>query len=234
MEVNRRYKPAMRRRDAGDPPLERGENEDAKRHAEALQEGVEEAKEMWRTASESAAKYYDQKHQQRIYAVGDNVMLSSRHIRLRRASKKLSDRYLGPFPITKKLGQNAYQLSLPKMYGRIHPTFHVSLLEPYRLRKGCEPPTPIEIDNEEEWEVDRVLDAEGSQPRRRFLVRWKGCTAEEDSWQPEEDLAHAQEAIKEFYQSREQAPNQKSRRRRSRARKSPRPREVVRAHASRN
>jgi hypothetical protein len=58
---------------------------------------------MLRDASESAAKYYDKKHQQRIYAVGDNVMLSSRYIRLRRASRKLSDKYLGPFPIIKKL-----------------------------------------------------------------------------------------------------------------------------------
>lgn len=195
--------------------MERGENEDAKKHAQLLQEGNEEAKEMWRHASEAAAKYYDKKHQQRIYAVGDNVMLSSRHVRLRRASKKLSDKFLGPFPITKKLGQNAYQLRLPKAYGRIHPTFHVSLLEPYRMREGCDPPEPLEVDNEEEWEVERVLDAKGLRPKRKFLVRWKGCTAEADSWQPEEDLEHAQGAIEDFYKGRENAPKSKEKRTRT-------------------
>ena len=138
-------------------------------------------------------------------------MVSSRNIRLRRPSKKLADKSLGPFPITERLGQNAYRLKLPKMYGRIHPTFHVSLLEPYRRREGCEPPAPIEIDNEEEWEVDCVLDVKGLQPKRRFLVRWKGCTTEEDSWQPEKDLEHAQEAIQEFYENQAKAPKQKKR-----------------------
>jgi RNase H-like domain found in reverse transcriptase/Reverse transcriptase (RNA-dependent DNA polymerase)/Integrase zinc binding domain/Integrase core domain/Chromo (CHRromatin Organisation MOdifier) domain len=216
MDMTRRYTPAIRKRVAGDPPMERGENEDARKRAADLQEAEEEAKEMWRHASETATKYYNKKHQQRIYAVGDNVMLSSRHIRLRRASKKLSDKFLGPFPITKKLGQNAYQLRLPKMYGRIHPTFHVSLLEPYRMRDGCDPPEPIEIDNDEEWEVDRVLDVKGAWPNRKFLVRWKGCTTEEDSWQPEEDLANAQEAIREFYKSRADVPEAKKRTRKGR------------------
>jgi Chromo (CHRromatin Organisation MOdifier) domain len=165
-----------------------------------------------RDASESAAKYYDKKHQQRIYAVRDNVMLSSRYIRLRRASRKLSDKYLGPFPIIKKLGQNAYQLRLPKTYGRVHSTFHVSLLEPYRKRDGCDPPEPIEIDDEEEWEVDQILDVSGSQAKRKFLVRWKGCTREEDSWQPIGNLTNAKKAIHKFYRERKDAPRARKRR----------------------
>jgi Reverse transcriptase (RNA-dependent DNA polymerase)/RNase H-like domain found in reverse transcriptase/Integrase zinc binding domain/Chromo (CHRromatin Organisation MOdifier) domain/Integrase core domain len=219
-EMTRKYVPTIRRRVAGDPPLERGENQDARQRAENLQDSEEEARELWRQASESAAKYYNNKHKERTYAVGDNVMLSSRHIRLRRASKKLADKFLGPFPITKKFGKNAYQLRLPKTYGRIHPTFHVSLLEPYRERVGRELPEPIEIDNEEEWEVERVLDVKESQSSRMFLVRWKGCTAEEDSWQPEEDLAHAQEAIQDFYKDRQDAPKPHAKRRRGRKTKS--------------
>jgi Integrase zinc binding domain/Integrase core domain/Chromo (CHRromatin Organisation MOdifier) domain len=209
MELTRRYTPAIRRQIAGVPPIERGENEDAKRHTETLKQGEAEAQEMWRLASEAAAKYYNKKHQQRTYAVGDRVILLSRYIRLRRASKKLADKYLGPFSIIKKFGQNAYQLNLLKSYSRIHSTFHISLLEPYRIREGRGPPEPIEIDNEEEWEVDHVLDARGSHSSREFLIRWKGCTTEEDSWQPAEDLANAQEAIQEFYKDREGAPEAK-------------------------
>jgi Chromo (CHRromatin Organisation MOdifier) domain len=213
IKMTRRYTPAVCKKPAEVPPLERGENKAVKQEANLLQEGEKEAKDIWRHASEAAAKYYDKKHQQRIYIVGDSVMLSSRHIRLRRVSKKLSDKCLRPFLITKKLGQNAYQLSLPKMYGRIHPTFYVSLLEPYRMRDNYKPPALIEIDNEEEWEVDRVLDVDGTQPKRKFLVRWKDCTAEEDSWQPEEDLEHAQEAVQEYYKGRENAPRSERRKR---------------------
>jgi hypothetical protein len=77
-------------------------------------------------------------------------MLSSRNIRMRRVSKKLADKFLRPFPILKKLGQNVYQLKLLKTYGRIHSTFYVSLLEPYRRREGREPLTPIKINNKKE------------------------------------------------------------------------------------
>ena len=51
-------------------------------------------------------------------------------------------------------------LDLPKAYGRIHSTFHVSLLEPYTRRPGMEPPPPIEVDGEEhEYLMDTVLNA---------------------------------------------------------------------------
>jgi hypothetical protein len=116
------------------------------------------------------------------------VLLSSRNIRTRRACKKLDDRFIGPFRVVGKVGRNAYKLNLPKRYGRLHRTFGVTLLEPYRRREGQEPPEPVEIDDEEEWLVDSVLEARKSRGKRMFLVRWEGFTREHDSWEPKENL----------------------------------------------
>ncbi|MCF6810744.1 hypothetical protein L3H50_10885, partial [Corynebacterium sp. MC-04] len=55
---------------------------------------------------------------------------------------KLSPRYIGPYQITKRFGQVAYELELPQELSMVHPVFHVSM-----LRKCIGDPshiTPIE------------------------------------------------------------------------------------------
>jgi hypothetical protein len=42
--------------------------------------------------------------------------------------KKLSPRFIGPFPIIKKVGEVAYKLELPESLSGIHNVFHVSML----------------------------------------------------------------------------------------------------------
>ena len=91
---------------------------------------------------------------ERIYKVGDEVLLSSKYIRLRKTSKKLTDKFFRPFKVKEAIGKNVYKLDLLLSYRRIHPTFHVALLEPYYRREGVDPPELIEIDGEEEFEVE--------------------------------------------------------------------------------
>ena len=136
------------------------------------------------------------------FKVGDEVLLSSRHIRTRRACKKLDDRFLGPFRIVEAIGKNAYRLDLPQHYGRVHRTFGVALLEPYTRREGQEPPLPVEIEGDEEWLVNSVLDTHLSHGKRMYLVHWEGFTKEHDSWEPETNLENAQDKITEFYARR--------------------------------
>ena len=74
--------------------------------------------------------------------------------------KKLKPRKLGPYKILRKVSPVSYKLELPKNL-RIHPVIHVSDLEPFyedhfnRNQK----PTPIIINNEEEYEVEKILDS---------------------------------------------------------------------------
>jgi len=64
--------------------------------------------------------------------------------------------------IKQVIGHNARCLELPETM-RIHPVFHISLLEPYNGQESeqliQELPQPIEIDGEEEWEVKAILDS---------------------------------------------------------------------------
>ncbi|MBW0588297.1 hypothetical protein O181_128012 [Austropuccinia psidii MF-1] len=65
-----------------------------------------------------------------VFNPGDMVWLSSMNIKSTRPTKKLSKRWLGPFPILKKVSTHDYHLKLPPQWESIHPVFHISLLEP--------------------------------------------------------------------------------------------------------
>ena len=129
--------------------------------------------------------------------------LSSKHISTLRPSPKLSDRWLGPFEVVAKVNPVAFKLKLPDTLN-IHPVFHVSLLRPHTApafpeqRSASVPPGPVFLQGAEEWEVEKVLASRLLRGVRHFLVKWKGFPAEESSWQPEEDLRNAPEAVAEF------------------------------------
>ncbi|MBW0483049.1 hypothetical protein O181_022764 [Austropuccinia psidii MF-1] len=65
-----------------------------------------------------------------IFNPGERVCLSFKNIKSTRPTKKLSERWLGPFPILKKVSTHAYHLKLPTQWKSIHPVSHISLLEP--------------------------------------------------------------------------------------------------------
>lgn len=50
------------------------------------------------------------------------------------------------------------------------------------------------IDNEPEWEVDFVLDKRYD----KYLVKWKGYDVSEATWEPEENLENAKQALEDF------------------------------------
>ena len=60
---------------------------------------------------------------------GDMVYLLRRNIKTKRPSDKLDHTKLGPYKIEEKLGKVTFRLRLPNTM-RIHPVFHISLLEP--------------------------------------------------------------------------------------------------------
>ena len=64
--------------------------------------------------------------------VGDFVMVDKRNMGTRRPSKKLDHEKAGPFPNTKIIGKCAYRVQLPEG-SQAHPTFHIQLLELYRV-----------------------------------------------------------------------------------------------------
>ncbi|MBW0477875.1 hypothetical protein O181_017590 [Austropuccinia psidii MF-1] len=63
---------------------------------------------------------------------GDKRWLSYENIKTTIPTKQLSERWLQPFEVLKKIGRNAYHLKFPQQWKSVHPVFHVSLLEPVK------------------------------------------------------------------------------------------------------
>ena len=59
------------------------------------------------------------------YKIGNKVWLSTMNLCLTRTSKKLSERWVGPYVITKLIGNNAVELKLPQSM-KIHLVVNIS------------------------------------------------------------------------------------------------------------
>ena len=70
-----------------------------------------------------------------VFEVNDKVLLSTKnlpsHAVTNLGSSKLLPRYIGPFKVMAKVSSHSYRLDIPKSM-RLHPTFYVGLLKPYR------------------------------------------------------------------------------------------------------
>ncbi|MBW0538260.1 hypothetical protein O181_077975 [Austropuccinia psidii MF-1] len=128
-----------------------------------------------------------------------------RNIKSTRPTKKLSERWLGPFQILKKVSTHSYHLKLPSQWKSIHPVFHISLLEPVKTskipNKLQEPPPPIIIEEEEEWKFSQILDLKLKRGKLCYLVEWKGFSqdSERSTLGPTESLKHCPELVRDFH-----------------------------------
>jgi hypothetical protein len=141
---------------------------------------------------------------------GDKVYLLRRNIKSDKPTKKLDAVKLGPFKILKEKGPVNYELELPKRM-RIHPVFHVSLLEP------ATPDATLQQDvrnidpeiQEPIYQVERILKERTVRGQKQYLVRWEGYDHTEDSWQLSEHF-ESQRPIEEFYRAKQRDPSSQS------------------------
>lgn len=194
-----------------------GEIPAARERAERLSKARNAMDERWKRAVEWQTNAYNKKHKPMTFKVGDEVLLATKHLRLQRPNRKLMDRFLGPFKVKEIRGSQAYELKLPDNY-QIHPTFHVSLLEPYVRRSGAlieYPETgPVTVEGEDEYEVEEILDDRIARGKRQYRVRWKDWNSAHDTWEPEENLLHAGRVFKDW--KRQNATTAQSSRKRGR------------------
>jgi hypothetical protein len=94
----------------------------------------------------TAKKYYNTYRKEISFAIGDEVFINIKNLRGRKLCKKLTDRYIRPFKISKFISLNAYELELSKTYKRFYRTFSVSLLKSYSRKKGEKPSKPVNLD----------------------------------------------------------------------------------------
>jgi hypothetical protein len=150
-----------------------------------------------------ARQYYDEKRKESIsLKPEDYVYLKRRtigrnefNIRTKRKSSKLDCVHLGPFKVTDKLGNDNYRLQLPERM-KIHPEFHISLLEPTKNTKSYG-----DEDAFDEYEVEAIVGKRvNTNGKTEYLVNWKGYDSEENSWEEPTNL-FCPDKIREYEQS---------------------------------
>ena len=151
---------------------------------------------------------------------GDKVYLLRRNIKTKRPSNKLDWKKIGPFKIAKKISATNYKLSLPQTM-RIHPTFHISLLEPAPQNAKLE--TQIEVDNEQEYEVERILDDRTNQQEQEYLVKWKGYEHSENTWEPKSHLKECPQLLQQYHRISHSNPPHQNPRQTERSPRTPTP-----------
>jgi len=182
----------------------KGKYAGAEKFIEKMKEIQEEAKAALGKAQADMKKYADKKRSDvEEYKVGDLVMLSTKDLKYQmvgRRTEKLTERFVGPYKIKEIVSSNAVKLELPSTV-RIHPVVNISRIRQYIGQvegQRKEQLAPVIIEEEEEWEVKRILNKRKVRRRDKYLVRWKGFTAESDTWEGRENLKNAKEAIEEF------------------------------------
>jgi len=155
-----------------------------------------------RKTQEEMKKYADRERKEsEVWKKGDRVLLSTKDLVFKeRPSKKLTERYVGPYAIEEVVSLNAVKLQLPSSM-RIHPVINVSWIVRYKEQvKGQKKKEgkPVEVERVEEWEVEKILNKKKIRGVEKYLIWWKGFTAEGDTWERRENLKNAEELIKEF------------------------------------
>ena len=136
------------------------------------------------------------------FVPGQKVWLLHRHIATTRPSSELDVRRLGPFPIIGPIGNSAYRLRLPPSI-KIHPVFHVSLLEPHVANtfpgRVVTPPLAIQVDGLPEFEVNKILSSKILRGKLFYKIDWVGYDSNDQSWEPAENVSHADLAVADFH-----------------------------------
>jgi hypothetical protein len=142
------------------------------------------------------------------FKVEDKAFVKAKFFQITWPSKKLSEKYLGPFDIINQVRPLSWTLHLPTTMHAVHPVFHVFMLElstPNSIPNHIQPPPPpVIIDKEPEYKISEILDSKLDKRQAcklLYLVRWSGYegTDEETSWILANKLGHASEIVSEFH-----------------------------------
>ena len=128
-----------------------------------MQEIQEEATAALGRVQEDMKRYAD-RHREEIeeYQVEDLVLLSTKDLKYQmvgRRTEKLMERFVGPYKVKSIVSTNAIELELPSTV-KIHPVVNVSRVRRYKGQvegQRKEMPQPVMIEEEEEWEVEKIM-----------------------------------------------------------------------------
>jgi len=192
-----------------DPRMEfeerrKGKYEVVGKFVERMKKIQEEAKVVLGKAQKEMKKFTNRKWGEgEEYKIGDLVLLSMKDLKWQikeRRSEKLTERFVGPYKVKGIVSSNVIELELPKSI-KIHPVVNVSRVRLYKPQVEGQkkiPPKLVIIEGEKEFEVEKILNKRMVRGKEKFLVRWKGYTAEEDTWENKKNLKNMKKLVEEF------------------------------------
>jgi hypothetical protein len=178
----------------------------------ALKDTQEDLQFHIKSAQEAQERNYNRHVEpQPVFSPGDEVWLLRDNIKTTRPSDKLDVKKLGPFKIHSAVGTRSFRLHLPQSMSKVHPVFHVSLLERYIANnlpgRTMPPPPAVEIEGEEEFEVEAIVDSRKFRRKLQYRVQWKGYHGDDKySWESPDDVTHCPELVIAFHERYPQKP----------------------------
>jgi hypothetical protein len=153
-----------------------------------------EIRERLEQAQQRYKGFYDQKHRDVEFAVGDWVWLWLIHRPLAsldvRGRCKLRPKFYGSFQVLERVGDVAYRLQLPAGT-RLHDVFHVGLLKRFRGEPPLEPLVLPPVKNGRACaQPEAVIRARLARGRQELLVQWRGQLAAEATWMDRQEFQH--------------------------------------------
>lgn len=172
--------------------------------------------ESWRTqardaiarAQDKQARAYNKGRRMLEFKSGDLVLVSPHSLEWKESKgefAKLAPRYIGPFEVMERMGENTYQLRMDDRY----PGSHIVNIEHLRKYEASPedlgertklPETRKEKDPAEEYEVEKIVAHRYNRATGavEFLLRWHGYSPLYDSWATLRDLANAPNILREY------------------------------------
>ena len=142
---------------------------------ERMKKVHEEAEAALKKTQEEMKRYVDRgRKETEKWEKSDRVLLSTKNLVFKeRPSKKLIERYVGPYVIEKVVSSNAVKLHLPSLM-RIHLVVSVSQIVHYKEQiKGQkkEEGKLVKVEEVEEWEVEKILNKKRMRGVEKYLIR---------------------------------------------------------------
>jgi len=155
----------------------KGKNEKAEEFVREMKERHEEVRVALVKAQKEMKRQADRNRKEaEEYRVEDKVLISTKDFSIKlmkRATKKLMEKFIGPYKVKKIVSDNAVELELPVSL-RIHPVVNVRRIVKYQEQVEGQkkiPPPPVEVDGEKEYEVEEILDKQERRGKTRYLVK---------------------------------------------------------------
>jgi hypothetical protein len=164
----------------------------------AAEEKIAEVRENLRIAQSHQKSYADKRRRELKFDVGDHVYLKVSPIRGTRRFRvrgKLAPRYIGPYPVIKRIGAVSYKIKLSEQLSDVHNVFHVSQLRKC-LRVPEEQVVPDTLDLQDDLRYQEVpvqiLDTMTQRTRTQAFklckVQWSRHSEAEATWEREDAL----------------------------------------------